>query len=68
MMGYSQGTHSPTFAFSEDIDYFARKVNLFIAIGPTIIYKEAHDLMKGVARFEWVLHKLASWDILEVFN
>ena len=43
-------------------------MDLFVAIGPTIIYKGAHPLFKQVARLEWLVLKLASWSFLEVFN
>lgn len=68
MMGFSQGTHSPTFAFSEQSQYFESKVELFLAIGPTIIYKDAMDFVKRVCSMNWVIHLFAEYDMLEAFN
>jgi predicted esterase len=43
IIGYSQGTTVSTYALATQPDYFKDKVSLFVAIGPSVFFKQAQE-------------------------
>jgi len=43
LIGYSQGTTVATFGLSELPNYFDKKVSLFIALAPSVLFKNSTE-------------------------
>jgi len=67
LIGYSEGTTTSFYALSEDPDYFEDKVNLFVALAPTINFKQmGEDNLRDLAKFESIFSILESQKYLEI--
>lgn len=69
-MGYSQGGDIAFFALAEDPDYFSEKVELFLALGPTIYFQKVKTVgVHYAAKYlGWVLDVLPQYFTLYEFR